>query len=257
MRVASPEAIARLLLARLDERGERHRPVTLGQLVGELLPYERVRPALGLAGKAEYDLSMLALLRAREYLMVDPALSEAVEEALRAPEPELAALDELSEALVKLRDGGRPIERGDPVRRDREEDAPGDAFDESEPPAARELHRPADRKPDRPVAGPSRPAAGEPPRRDAPKTPPRRTGDAHASASPRATPAGPTPARERERCSECGRPRPDRAGARFCPFCGADQTERRCADCGETLEPAWSYCPVCGRAVEDSGGESA
>lgn len=59
--------------------------------------------------------------------------------------------------------------------------------------------------------------------------------------------AGPEAASLAERCRECGSGLPERAGLRFCPFCGTDQTVRPCRACGEKLELAWSFCPRCGR----------
>ncbi len=46
-------------------------------------------------------------------------------------------------------------------------------------------------------------------------------------------------------CAECGSEL--KAGAKFCPECGAQVTqERRCAACGIPLTPAVKFCPDCG-----------
>jgi len=50
-------------------------------------------------------------------------------------------------------------------------------------------------------------------------------------------------------CWECDVPLPQREGVRYCPRCGADQEAPRCADCGELVEPDWSYCSRCGCAL--------
>jgi hypothetical protein len=47
-------------------------------------------------------------------------------------------------------------------------------------------------------------------------------------------------------CAFCDSPLPGRREARFCPYCGMDQTKRPCAACGEILEPGWVYCIACG-----------
>ncbi|MFQ5690452.1 MAG: zinc ribbon domain-containing protein [Gemmatimonadota bacterium] len=51
------------------------------------------------------------------------------------------------------------------------------------------------------------------------------------------------------RCWRCRERLPPRKEVRFCPFCGEDQTARRCLDCGESLEAPWKYCPRCGQVA--------
>lgn len=51
------------------------------------------------------------------------------------------------------------------------------------------------------------------------------------------------------RCAACAAAMPRRSGLRYCPYCGADQmgrTIRRCARCGDTIEPDWAFCIACG-----------
>jgi len=50
-------------------------------------------------------------------------------------------------------------------------------------------------------------------------------------------------------CWDCEVPLPRREGVRYCPRCGADQEVPRCPDCRELVEPDWSYCSRCGRAL--------
>ncbi len=48
------------------------------------------------------------------------------------------------------------------------------------------------------------------------------------------------------RCWRCELKLPDRAGHRYCVFCGSDQLRPRCRQCDEQLEAEWRYCPACG-----------
>jgi hypothetical protein len=52
------------------------------------------------------------------------------------------------------------------------------------------------------------------------------------------------------RCGFCGNALPDGRDVRYCPFCGADQSARACAECGEPLEDGWRFCVACGSAAE-------
>jgi hypothetical protein len=47
-------------------------------------------------------------------------------------------------------------------------------------------------------------------------------------------------------CWNCTEALPVDRAAKFCPFCGADQRQPVCADCGAPAERAWKHCPDCG-----------
>jgi hypothetical protein len=51
------------------------------------------------------------------------------------------------------------------------------------------------------------------------------------------------------RCAFCDSTLPQSRAARFCPFCGADQSMHPCAECGEVVEPGWVYCIACGASA--------
>lgn len=235
--------LARLLLRRLREReAAPEAGLTVGELHRELLPYPRCREAAGLASKAEYDLAMLELLAEPALLSAeDPELVEAVEEERASMEPELGLLEAFSE--VTLRPGPALEARA-------AWSGPGpEAAPAGPEPSAGGREREADRggadagSPDRPAGdrsaadrrGGDRPGDGE-----------GRPGSGAASAA-EADGAG----RERRACGHCGHELPEREGARYCPWCGADQRSPRCGDCGEPLEAGWRYCPSCGR---EAGG---
>jgi hypothetical protein len=56
----------------------------------------------------------------------------------------------------------------------------------------------------------------------------------------------PVPAPNAVHCIECDRELPAGRIARFCPFCGVDQTVRTCKSCEEKIETGWKFCIACG-----------
>lgn len=258
-----------LLVRRLRESGQPvEEPITVAELHKVLLPYHRCRDALGYATKAEYDLALLRLLDDPDRVKIhERELAEAVEEQLESPEPGLGFLRNFAAAQLRLRVGegeGGEDRAGSPGASGSENGgsargtgtgagtgeatgaavsaAEGEGGTESperdwleayEPPGGGTAPTGTEPSPAAGTASPGgRPSAGGP-------------GDGSGSGSGEAGPS------ERswepgERCWGCERELPDRASLRFCPFCGADQTVRRCARCEEVLEPGWSYCPRCG-----------
>ena len=55
---------------------------------------------------------------------------------------------------------------------------------------------------------------------------------------------------ESARCAYCDSTLPAQRPARFCPYCGADQTTRPCTACGEVIEPGWVFCIACGASAQ-------
>ena len=55
-------------------------------------------------------------------------------------------------------------------------------------------------------------------------------------------------------CWRCDLELPDRAGLRYCVFCGSDQLGPRCRQCDEQLEPEWRYCAGCGSQRSAAAG---
>jgi hypothetical protein len=47
-------------------------------------------------------------------------------------------------------------------------------------------------------------------------------------------------------CWRCQKALPDRAGLRYCVFCGSDQQRPCCLACDEELDGDWRFCPRCG-----------
>lgn len=244
MKVASPEALARLLFRRLAERGDPGRAITLEQLLEDVLGYAAVRRELGLAGKGEYDVAMLGLLTHRSLLQVDPAVAAAAREELGSPEPGLEFSKAFAEHLLRLRPGSMPpspesgaesLESGAELP----ESGPGTDIEEEEADeeaavgddamvAEDEVKRAEE--PGRERIGPAGPEAAEPAEPEVKD--PDETGEAPCWACSGGMPAG--------------------EGMRYCPHCGTDQAARRCASCGERRERDWRFCPRCGRGLDPS-----
>lgn len=91
------------------------------------------------------------------------------------------------------------------------------------------------------------PAAGEA-RKPSANAPPERLAPAAAPA-PRRPAAGSPPApalSAPNRCGYCDAPLPKDPDLRFCPTCGRDQLDVRCAKCGGRLRDEWKFCIRCG-----------
>ncbi len=289
IRTAPPGAVSRLLIARLAETGDPERSPTLGEVVGDLLPYAAVRAGLGLTTKAEYDLALLGWLGSEAHVRLDPSLAAAVDHELSAPEPGLELVERFADARIDpVRSGsaaGDVSSELPPAPRSR--NGLAEAEEEPSTPAAR-VHAPSGRTffptppsqggrsagglvfrlaSDEPAPSPAGPGetgngskateSAEPARQPqaatvATRSEPRRDGDRSADRPTPQRPPDPASATRvaRPRCRECSRPLPSRAAARYCPHCGADQTAGRCAACGDPLEAEWAYCPRCGRPVE-------
>ncbi len=224
--------LARVLARRLRDRdGSADGPMTVAELRRELLPYPRCREPAGLASKAEYDLAVLDLLAAPAILRVeDPELADAVEEERGAAEPGLGFLEDF--AASTLRPG--PALTG---AASREAAPPGEAAAAGEAAPAGDEASPPDRG-SAPDPGDASPAAD--------------AGPSHGPGRPPEPGQGPD-AVDRDACRACGGEVPGRDGLRFCPWCGEDLTASRCGDCGEEMEPDWSFCPTCGTPAPARG----
>jgi hypothetical protein len=248
MKLVSPGALASLIVRRLEEAGEGSGLTTLSALLAEVVPYGVVRTRLGLAGKAEYDLAVIALLTNRELMQVDPAILEAAERALESPEPTLDFVPRLADALLRVR---RPGDAGDPPAI-----APGARPVEAAPQPAEprgsgiETSEAAPGQDESVGSGEPSGRTGDGPRTEPIPAAPNRT------PAPDGSPAANTPVdrplAEGHGCWGCSADLPARVGVRFCPHCGRDQSSPRCTVCGDLLEPHWLFCPRCGRARGES-----
>ena len=223
-----------LLTQRLTEEGMPSEiPISVAELHRRLLPYPLCRDRLGFASKGEYDVGFLRLLVDDESLHVpEAALRDAVRDELGSPEPGLSLLQRFAASEVRLRRLGSSslelieepsgVETGPPISELETGRSRGDHIPGLDDP----LLIPQDESAD---------ALG------------RHAGDSLSAAGDEVEVEGATTAGQP--CRSCQAPLPDRAGARFCPNCGADQERWPCPACGEEVERGWSYCALCGKML--------
>ena len=223
-----------LLTQRLMEEGmPREIPISVAELHRRLLPYPLCRDRLGFASKGEYDVGFLRLLVDDNSLHVpEAALRDAVRDELGSPEPGLALLQRFAASEVRLRRLGSSslelieepsgVETGPPISELETGRSRGDHIPGLDDP----LLIPQDESAD---------ALG------------RHAGDSLSAAGDEVEVAGATGGGQP--CRSCQAPLPERAGARFCPHCGADQERWPCPGCGEEVERGWSYCALCGKML--------
>jgi hypothetical protein len=216
-------------------------PFDVAALQQTILPYRLHRRELGLETNEDYEITLSELLSgARDYLIVDERMRDALQAELKAVNPDPSAFKQFAPAMVAL-----------------------------SPTALRSLAAGPDdlSTPLRPVAVPEAPAEAKRARDDQPvKPPPAAAAPARASASakaeppsstgPRSTPeTAPSGARaitpqEGERCHSCNEVLPPGRPITFCPHCGQNVTTLHCPACGSELDLAWKFCPVCGRPAD-------
>ena len=223
-----------LLTQRLTEEGMPSEiPISVAELHRRLLPYPLCRDRLGFASKGEYDVGFLRLLVDDDSLHVpEAALRDAVRDELGSPEPGLALLQRFAASEVRLRRLGSSslelieepsgVETGPPISELETGRSRGDHIPGLDDP----LLIPQDESAD---------ALGRLP------------GDSLSAAGDEVEVAGATGGGQP--CRSCHAPLPERAGARFCPHCGADQERWPCPACGEEVERGWSYCALCGKIL--------
>ena len=214
-------------------------PFDVTSLQQNILPYRLHRRELGLDTNEDYEITLTELLSgARDYLIVDDQMRDALKGELKAVNPDPSAFKQFGPAMVALSpnalrslDAGpddpttplRPVAVPDP------EEARGPAREA--PPA----------EPRRSVTA-ARPSA----KTDLPRTTPRQSTPVTAPSGARAITPQPG-----ERCRSCNEVLPPGRPITFCPHCGQNVTTLNCPACGSELEVGWKFCPVCGRPANE------
>jgi Double zinc ribbon len=205
-------------------------PFDVGELHQNILPYRHHRRELGLETNEDYEIALSELLSgAREYLIVDDRMRDALRAELASTNPDPSAFKQFATAPVALSPSAlRALAIGP------DEDAPrvstSTASFES-PPVARPARPSASAVAPRPV-GPPAPAIPAAVSTPAPE--------------PAITP-GPVVPQAGERCRSCNEVLPAGRAITFCPHCGQNVTTTNCPACGSELEVGWKFCPTCGR----------
>jgi len=196
-----------------------HRPVSIGELRRELVPYRINRTILGLSSSEDYDLLVLRLLAEEDgYVRAyPPDAAEKARAAVAHPNPDLSLVDALADATVQIGAAALTRVRGGEPELVTPEVQPSEQADGS---VAAVDAMPANQSTPPPAA--STPAVTENP------------------------PATPTPVL----CPACHAALPTHRPVAFCPFCGFRVQPLTCSHCGTELEAEWRHCITCGRSVQ-------
>jgi hypothetical protein len=207
-------------------------PFDVAELHQNILPYRHHRRELGLETNEDYEIALTELLSgAREYLIVDDRMRDALRAELAGTNPDPSAFKRFATASVSLAPNAiRSLSIGP------DEDAPR----VSAPSIA--MGTPGER-PARVSAATTAPPVVTPPSPSAPLP------------AVRASPPAPEPAitpnpvvpQAGERCRFCDEVLPAGRAITFCPHCGQNVTTTNCPACGSELEVGWKFCPTCGR----------
>lgn len=196
-------------------------PFTVADLYQTILPYRLHRRELGLETNEDYEITLTELLSgARDYLLVDDQMRDALHAELATTNPDPTAFKQYAGANLSL----------SPIALRGLEAGPSDAT-----------------TPQRPTLAPT------------PSVRPTAPSSSASTEAPRPatrTPTGPRVVvpQTGERCTACNEELPPGRPITFCPHCGHDLTTLNCLACGSELEVGWKFCPTCGRPV--AGGAS-
>ncbi len=220
------ERFAATLLAQWRADDQRAaQPITVAAVLDHLLPYKTARRLLGIDVSEDYEALVLRLIAEEGRLMtVQPVgAAEMARSTMASKLPDLSNLDllrsatlEFTEDTVARLDGVLPM----PASRDESKWAPPPR------PDSEVIPLPVTPAPAEETAASRAPAAADPP-------------PAFLTTIEFTPPAGGP-------CWSCGEGLPSGRQVKFCPFCGADQRQPKCAACGEAVERGWRHCPECG-----------
>jgi hypothetical protein len=265
-------------------------PITVAELYQELVPYRAVRGDVGFAMNADYEHTLLRLLSGEgEFARLEPtgARDEILRE-LRSPNPNVSVYREYAacevwitpppeaapalgddEDLQFLQSLGADIDDdpGDEVigfgvlelTEDDEIEAQsengGYGADTGAPaePYGMEHEMPAESAPESAgvtETGEAASAAATEPAAERRETDGRSSAAEAAARYAAAQQAAVSAAGSGGSCVFCDSRLPAGRKARYCPFCGGDQTMRPCPTCGEALEAGWVFCIACGAPAQ-------
>jgi len=222
-------------------------PFDVSELHQTILPYRLNRRELALESNEDYEITLTELLSgARDYMIVDDPMREALRAELAAVNPDPSAFKQFASARVAISPAAlRSLAVG-----------PGD---EAPLITATPAAQAGAQRPPRPAAPAAPPPAPPPPVAPPPPPPPPRPSRQSVPmqsipATPRTSnPAIPAvgtrtivPVQE-DRCRSCGESLPSGRPITFCPHCGQNLTTANCPACGSELELGWKFCPACGR----------
>jgi hypothetical protein len=211
------------------------RPFEVSELYQNILPYRHHRRELGIDTNQDYELVLLQLLSgARDYIVVDDRMREALARELASPNPDPGAFREFSSTQISL--------SSDAVRRVID----GEFGSNDAVPTPATAGRPATAPVvQAPTGGTTRPISA------ASSGGRRASGTASTPRPASATPPAPKVTgilvQPGEPCRYCNGALPTGRRITFCPHCGQNLTIVNCMACGTELELGWKFCTTCGR----------
>ena len=204
--------------------GRLHRPVEIGEIIEQVVPYRTNRRALGLASSEDYDMLLLRLCAGEgSFVRTEPPEAQAAfTEQARSPNPDLKILEQMNGVGLVLGTEQLAYALGpDP------EAAFAPPEVEPVPLASDPTIIPLDSlRWTRATIEPVAPSDEE----------------ADAVLDP---PAGERPGR----CGYCGGALPAGRNVNFCPHCGESQSFTRCPECQTEIELGWQFCVNCRHPV--------
>lgn len=209
----------RLVRAARDNRPELlTRPFEVSELL-ELVPYRVVRAEGALETNDDYSHALTRLLAGeRGYLFADDLLQDDLRAELASPNPDLGAYRAYLTSRVTI---AQELAR-----------IAGDSMPAPAPAAAPAL---------------AEPQTAPLPLSEAVTSPKTIRPSAVVTQRPLDPAAEATPHSSRPGCRYCGQALPEDRPIHFCPSCGQNLLQRRCAACSAELEPGWKFCVACGR----------
>jgi hypothetical protein len=213
-------------------------PCTVLEVHEHLVPYRRVRNALGFRSNEDYEATLSRMLSGeRGYLLGEGDLQPELQVGLGEIVADIRRYRSYPEARVWLNPEKIPppgdIRYAPPEVRERTDWARAIAADEAMAPDSEETQ---------PINHPTAdPGASAPPEAvsvdDATSVEDPAAAESEDVAMDRAAPAA------TRTCRRCTEQLPE--GALFCPFCGSPMSGQ-CRSCGAEMDRAWRYCAACG-----------
>ncbi|HWA16333.1 MAG TPA: zinc ribbon domain-containing protein [Gemmatimonadales bacterium] len=228
-----------------------HRPLTIGDLLGSIIPYRTTRRALSIDSAEDYDVLVMRLCagEAGFVRMLSDDVAQVLRDQISSPNPDLDVLREHKQAELVLQTEPLAHALGP---------GPEEAF---APPEVEEFfEEPEPEPPSRRAPSLRSEQAAEPPSRRisfaAEPAPPMVPPPPRITAEPtKRTPSPPSAGLHAEgstRCSFCGGRLPSGRTINFCPHCGQNQSMNRCPECQSDLEIGWKHCINCGHPTGEA-----
>ena len=200
-----------------------HAPMTLGELMHQVVPYRSSRRHLDVVTSEEYELQILRLAAGEEGLarLEPPETLARFRKELGGVHPDLHILGFDEAATLTLSRNAVTAVLG------------GNAERGFAPPGERAAP-PAAETPSAPPRSPSAPPAAQPPIEEVEILEWEAPGDVHT-----------------DRCGFCGGSLPVGRTVNFCPHCGQALRALHCPQCNEEIEQGWRHCVSCGTALAE------